>query len=811
MASATTGRAVASTTSSTCSCPTNIFSGITANETAQALFLLGTQVCVLLVAVHLVRMFLKLVRLPQYMAELIAAGLIGPSGLGQICWVKAALFSPASIRALTGFSSGGGLYIAFAIGLEMDPSLIWSSGRRARLTVFSGLAISTVLGLSTSNLLCEMLGMQTNCGHLRLMMPLLIALTGSPAMIRHATEMKLGTTEVGQLGCSVALLNDVSCLTVMSMVSLSPVFYKTSFKGNLLESLVAIAYPLVAYLLVRPCVRLVMHDKQSHMQLIVVMAMVVACTAMGEAVGYNGLVASFIFGILVPREGGVATALLDRLFFPVRYIALPMYFTFAGQLVNHRVNWDGGTKGPASMVPIQAVLLVAVLCMTSKLSISVAMAWLYKTPLHEGLILGFLLNARGFPDLIFIVTGEEHHMLDIRVQSLVMSSSVLNSIFAALAVLAIMTVTKRPKVVAYSHPKITRQRHTQQMRLLVCLHNIIDMTGTINLIEAFRCSGASPIAIYTVHLIEYNERTAAQLLYRRDITYTLVGGEAKKIAAAIQAYVFEAGISLQHCTAVSFFFNMHEDICHIAEDMDATFIILPFHMFQRFDGRMQLRHSDLRWLNKRMIHNAPCPVGILVDRGLGGTTLRSATHMSHNVIALFFGGPSDREALKLVSRMVEHPGISFTLLRFLPSSMSDSPESTRPSNTSENAVIPKIPQATSIGSNTVFISFGMKEEALDEKSLEKFRRMFVYTGIASYKEMPMKMGQEMVATLEALDAESTLFIVGGGEPQADVGLSGWAECPELGPIGDLLASSDFTITSSVLIISKCFPGQRNSC
>ncbi|ERN20420.1 hypothetical protein AMTR_s00068p00108060 [Amborella trichopoda] len=262
--------------------------------------------------------------------------------------------------------------------------------------------------------------------------------------------------------------------------------------------------------------------------------------------------------------------------------------------------------------------------------------------------------------------------------------------------------------------------HGAQLRLLVCLHTVVDVTGAINIIEVCRRSGASPLAVQTLHLIEYNDQTAAQLMYRQSVTDTLVGEETKEIDATFEAYATDTGIPVWRSSAISFVFNMHEDVCHIADDTGASIIILPFHKVHTFDGKMQLCSSALLWLNNKVLHHAPCPVGIIVYRGLGGMTLRSATRVSHNIIGLFFWGASDREALTLGSRMAEHPGISFTLVRFL---SSDTPEgSRRPVHTYEEAMNPETLRTASSGDgNTVYISFAMKEEALDKISLQKFR------------------------------------------------------------------------------------------
>ncbi|ERN20422.1 hypothetical protein AMTR_s00068p00108670 [Amborella trichopoda] len=154
----------------------------------------------------------------------------------------------------------------------MDPSLIWTFGWQARFTVLCGIAVSALLGTATSNSLCQMLDLQSDCINLRILLPVFIALTGSPMFIQQATEMKLGTTKVGQLGCSVALLNGVACPSVMAPLSRSPVLALAD--GYLLEPFIALLYPLLAYVIVGPCVGLVMRGRRGGVQLVLVMAMV---------------------------------------------------------------------------------------------------------------------------------------------------------------------------------------------------------------------------------------------------------------------------------------------------------------------------------------------------------------------------------------------------------------------------------------------------------------------------------------------------------------------------------------------------------
>lgn len=69
----------------------------------------------------------------------------------------------------------------------------------------------------------------------------------------------------------------------------------------------------------------------------------------------------------------------------------------------------------------------------------------------------------------------------------------------------------------------------------------------------------------------------------------------------------------------------------------------------------------------------------------------------------------------------------------------------------------------------------------------------------------MSSGPETVTALTSMAGMYSLFIVGKGGQHLStmmMGIRDWEECPELGPIGDLLASDDFMDSGSVLIMQQ---------
>lgn len=69
-------------------------------------------------------------------------------------------------------------------------------------------------------------------------------------------------------------------------------------------------------------------------------------------------------------------------------------------------------------------------------------------------------------------------------------------------------------------------------------------------------------------------------------------------------------------------------------------------------------------------------------------------------------------------------------------------------------------------------------------------------------------GEETASALRDIADMYTMFIVGKGSrcnSSLTTGISDWEECPELGRVGDFLASPDFELCGSVLVVQQYRP------
>lgn len=377
---------------------------------------------------------------------------------------------------------------------------------------------------------------------------------------------------------------------------------------------------------------------------------------------------------------------------------------------------------------------------------------------------------------------------------------VITVIMTAIIVPAVSIIYRPSRSsIYYKRRTIEISKTDTELRLLVCIHTPRNVPTMINLLEATNPTKNSPICVYVLHLVELSGRTSAMLIVHNTGKPDLPAlnrteAQSDHIIKAFENYEQHVSyISVQPLTAISPYSTMHEDICNLAADKRVSLIIVPFHKQQTVDGGMEATNMSYRAINQNVLAHAPCSVGILVDRGLSGSNRLAGSQVSHHIAVLFFGGPDDREALCYAWRMVEHQAITLTIMRFVPG------EQVEPSFQQQENKHMDGPRELTVQTDRDI------QKQLDEKLLNEFRMRCGEDNSVGFIEKVVNNGEDTVAAIRTMDDVHDLFVVGRGQGMISpltAGLTDWSECPEIGAIGDLLASSDFAATASVLVVQQ---------
>lgn len=334
------------------------------------------------------------------------------------------------------------------------------------------------------------------------------------------------------------------------------------------------------------------------------------------------------------------------------------------------------------------------------------------------------------------------------------------------------------RFIANKRRTVQHTKPTDELRVLACIYHQDNANSVLSLLESTHRSPQSPICIYALHLIQLAGRSAAVLApYKRSKTSNVIT-ETDHIVNAFNYFAQKTPgcVTVLPFTGMSPYDTMHNDVCSLALDKKAAIVLVPFHKHLAIDGTIESFNPAIQNVNINVLAYCPCSVGILVFSGMMASTTFSgpaAGKAIRRVAVYFFGGPDDREALAYGMRMADDPTIGLTVVRFrLPKEMRDAEG---------------------------------KEEKLDNAFVGEFRLNRVDGSRVVYKEEVVMDGEGTVGIIRAMSSNFSLLIVGrreGKESRLTEGLSAWNEYPELGVVGDLLASTDFGGRVETLVVQQ---------
>ncbi|KAL3639033.1 Cation/H(+) antiporter 15 [Castilleja foliolosa] len=749
------------------------------------------QLTLVVVTTRILVFALKPLRQPRVISEILGGIILGPSVLGQSSKFAETVFPLRSVMVLETMANVGLLYFLFLVGVEMDIAVIKKTGKRALAIAISGMILPFLIGVSFAFVLHQSAEF-VKLGTFILFLGVTLSVTSFPVLARILAELKFLNTDIGRIAMSAALINDM-CAWILLAFAIALAENEAMSLASIWVILSSSVFVVFCVYVVRPVITWMVSQNPegesiSEFYICLILTGVMISGFITDAIGTHSVFGAFVFGLVIPN-GPLGVTLIERLEDFVSGLLLPLFFAISGLKTN-----IASIKGFGTWMILAVVIVLA--C-AGKIAGTLLVTLYYKIPFYEGLTLGLLMNTKGLVEMIVLNVGKDQKVLDDKSFSImVIAAIVMTSIISP-----IVTNIYKParKFTPYKRRTVQRTKPDGEFRILVCVHTPRNVPTIISLLEASHPTKRSPIYAYVLHLVELTGRASAMLIVhntRKSGRPALNRTQAQSdhIINAFENFEQHSGfVSVNPLTAISPYSTMHEDICNVAEDKRAALIIVPFHKQQTVDGGMEATNPAFRTINQNVLANAPCSVGILVDRGLSGSTRLAPNQTTHQVVVLFFGGPDDREALAYAWRMSEHPGVNLTVMRFVPGE-----------NTVETTAGETTRNPSGRDKMTVVID-NDRESQMDEDYIDEFRGRTADDSSVIYAEQVVNHGEETVAAIRAIDPSHDLFIVGRGQgmiSSVTAGLTDWSECPELGAIGDLLASSDFAATYSVLVVQQ---------
>ncbi|KAJ4767955.1 Cation/H(+) antiporter 15 [Rhynchospora pubera] len=723
--------------------------------------------------------FLRRLKQPLFVSQMMAGILIY-----QFCNVGRRvdsidyhmLFQPKNRRLEQSLSNIGIFFNFFLMALKVDISSIWLMGKKPFIIGIISLSIPSMVTFIVYFFIRNLLGYHVKSKH-DFSLPLLAMLCHSFFFVQAEVLSELGllSSELGRLALSTSIIQDL-IFWILTPVFNSMTQSQYGEKNVILHLLFFAIMVAFIILVIRPYALWVVRNTPSHarvreVHITMITLLVILMALASDIVGASYIVGPMLMGFALPSGPPLGTALVGQIDLVATELLLPLVYIVAGR----EMDWTAAGQDPSHGLCLGIMVLIASITKFATVAISAAYCGL---PLKNGVLLGLIMDFKGIMETLIliyfksgrVINGATYTYLILVVVAMTSISSLLVSIFY------------KPLDMENNVCKNVRDLSCQsELRIITCFFDdkpipaLLDFFEWLTSLVAQHCT-----CIYALHLKELRASSRSSLVcHHKGKEHTdKMNMDPILNHFATFAQQKKEKVTVMPFTSVVPQTNLHEDICSLVVERKIALVIVPSPR----KNSVAYAESDqsVRDLIPLVLEQAQCSVGIMVYHNL---TRVASTLQGHQfcIGVVFIGGPDDREVIAIAGHMAYHPSVQLNILHFR---------------------IPCI-----IGSKrSDLVELCVREQKLDDQVIDQLQRENAHNDRLAISEVAINDPVQIMDVIHPLGYKYDLLLVGRRHKHLSIleseALVEWTEWPELGVIGDLLASPDFKTSANILVVQQ---------
>ncbi|XP_057431328.1 cation/H(+) antiporter 14-like [Lotus japonicus] len=725
--------------------------------------MLMTQIILIFTVGRIGHLLMKPCHQIQFISQIVAGIILGPLLLGRLHSGYELLFPLASRMTLSTFAEFGMIIYFFKIGVQINYKNFLKFEKQAMAIGLVGQLSSILLGTAVFIIVSSYL--KTDLEGISGIV-VFSSLTAFPTITSFLNEMNILNSEIGRMAISTSLVSD-KCTWILFFFVVNNV--KALQQRSFIPVVVlvgTICYFTTLFFLLRPLVIWISHRNPKGKPMtegyfLAILFILLFLGLSAQVAGQPAFVIAFWFGLILPDGPPLGSVLAERIDTIGSTLIIPAYCTISGL----------STIVPpltSEAICIEAILLAG---LVGKFGGTIIPSLHFKIDFWDSIALSLIMCCKGLIDLALYTLLFKNKDIGELPYTLLIYTLVGVTGFATIVIYYIYDPSK--SYMNYTRKSIKDSQKDLEFKVLVCIYNEENVYPMINLLQASNTSKTTPLSVFILHLLELAGRAEPILTKNENINKSYPHEEASSqhINNAFDKFQQhnKESVMLQCFISIAPFASMHDDICYISMDTKSHIVIMPFHKRWSINGDVEVSNASIRTVNQKVMRKAPCSVGVLIDRSeMSGELLVAYEKSLCEIAIVFLGGADDQEALAFGLHMAQHPNVRLTVF-------------------------------------WIRVEMLKKQRNMNDPYIELIEHIKYnpnLTGKVNFKEEIVEDGIGTTHIIRTMEGHFNLVIVGRHHREnfeCTLGLTEWCELPELGPVGNLLAS-DFTF--SVLVVQQ---------